>query len=286
MILLLACSPPCPSPDPGGLLIEQLDLPGPAIGEAALVRAPDGSSLLIDVGNDSHDDEVAEALERHGITALDHVVVTHGDEDHVGGLDELLEAQPGAEVHRWDTVVLPTELTLGDVSVTLFLADGELATDGGVVTLEPHPADDNARSLGGVLTYAGFHYVFAGDLPGGGKGTQDLEGAVVAHAESLPWVRSDGVDVLHVNHHGISSSTSTAWADWLRPTHAVVGANNTYLDAPSEEALAALAPWVDAVWVTEDGSLGDEDERTRVVHGGVLVRVEADGSFEVGPACP
>ncbi|MCP4807918.1 MAG: MBL fold metallo-hydrolase [Proteobacteria bacterium] len=286
MLLLLACGPPCPAPDPDGLLIEQLDLSGPSIGEAALLRAPDGSSMLFDVGNDGHDDEVAEALGRYGIEALDHVVLTHGDEDHVGGLEELLAAHPSAQVHRWDTVELPTEVVLGEVVVTLFLADGQLATSDGLVTLEASPEDDNARSLGGVVTWGDFTYLFAGDLPGGGKGTQDLEGAVVAHADALPWVPAGGVDVLHVNHHGISSSTSSAWTDWLRPRHAVVGANNSYLDAPSEEALAALAPWVEAVWVTEDGALGNEDARTEVVHGGVVVRVEEDGAYEVGPACP
>ena len=284
-LLVLACAAPCPSLAPAALVIEQLDLGSRAIGEAALLRGPDGTAVLIDVGNDSHEDDVAEALERHGLRGVDHVVVTHADEDHMGGLDKLLDAAPvPPQVHRWDTVSLPTTIPLG---VGATLARGRLALDDGSVVVLAEPEDDNARSIGGIVTYGAFSYLFAGDLPGGGKGTQDLEGAVVAHADRLPWIPADGVTVLQLNHHGISSSTSPAWADWLRPEHAVVGANGAYLDAPSAEALAALAPWGTQVWVTEDGLLGNRDEHTTVAHGPVSVRVEAGGNaFTVGPACP
>ena len=281
--LLAACGAevPCTATwTEGQLLIEQLDLPASSTGEAALVIAPDGQSLLVDVGNDSHSDEVAAALHRHGVAAVDHVVLTHDDQDHVGGIEDL--PTHGAEPLRWDNLDVPHELDLGGASLTLFLADGVLATDSGVVELAVDlEGEDNARSVAGVLRYGDFHYLFAGDLTGGGKGTPDVEGAVAARAGQLPWVPSGGVDVLHVNHHGISSSTSAAWADWLRPTVAVVGANKLYLDAPSPEALDALAPWVDAVWVTRKGRLGNRDGRTHVARGPVTVVVEEGGNFEV-----
>ena len=284
--MLQGCSSPCDTSEPAALVIEQLHLGSRSIGEAALVRGPDGTVVLIDVGNDSHAGELEDALSRHG-AGVDHVVVTHPDEDHIGGLDKLLSSR-SPQVHRWDTVDLPTMIPLGDGAVlTLFLADGQLALGGGALAMLPRPEGDNARSIGGIVTYGTFSYLFAGDLPGGGKGTQDLEGAVAEHAAQLPWVPAGGVDVLQLNHHGISSSTSPAWADWLRPAHAVVGANNAYLDAPSEEALSALAPWSTQVWVTEDGLLGNSDAHTTVVHGGVSVRVDAGGrTFTAGPTCP
>ncbi len=76
----------------GELVIEQIGLTGEAIGEAALVVGPDGTTVLIDVGNDCHADLVIEALERHAAgTEVDHVLLTHYHADHIGGFDELFE---------------------------------------------------------------------------------------------------------------------------------------------------------------------------------------------------
>ena len=54
----------------GELIIEQIYLPGAVSGESALIIGPDGTSVLIDVGNDSHQAEVREAVMRR-IGSLD-----------------------------------------------------------------------------------------------------------------------------------------------------------------------------------------------------------------------
>lgn len=79
-------------PGPGSrLVIEQLYLSGFAMGEAALVIGPDGTSVLIDVGNDSHADEVLAAVERRlGAPRVDWVVLTHYHADHIGGIEDVL----------------------------------------------------------------------------------------------------------------------------------------------------------------------------------------------------
>ncbi len=278
--LLAACGGvPCETKwEPGTLLVEQIDLPASSIGEATLVIGPDGTSVLIDVGNDSHDDDVREALEHHGIDRPDHILITHDDQDHIGALDEL--QHPDTQVWRWDTPTLPVQIALGDASLVLFLGNGRLAVEGELVSLS-EATTDNAKSLGGVLSWGDFDYVFAGDLTGGGKDTPDVEGAVAARADALPWVPSSGVELMHVNHHGISSSTSEAWANWLKPRVALVGANKAYMDAPSPEALEAMAPWVDAVWVTRRGLLGNTDDNTTVARGPVRVLVQEEGTFDI-----
>lgn len=99
--LALAAGAPLPGACGGGdvrpwsegeLVIEQIGLTGEAIGEAALVVGPDGTSVLIDLGNDAHADQVIEALERHNRErAVDWVLLTHYHADHIGGFDELFE---------------------------------------------------------------------------------------------------------------------------------------------------------------------------------------------------
>ncbi len=87
-------------PAEGTLLIEQIHLSGWSIGESMLIVGPGGASVLVDLGNDSHDDEVLDALDRRlGERAVDWVLLTHFHEDHVGGFDKLFE-DAGVEVRQ------------------------------------------------------------------------------------------------------------------------------------------------------------------------------------------
>ncbi|MBL8786751.1 MAG: MBL fold metallo-hydrolase [Deltaproteobacteria bacterium] len=92
------CAAPLPAPPSaalrpvaGELFYAQLGLGGFKMGESALLVGPDGTSVLIDVGNDSHDDDVAErVLALTGRSEVDHLVLTHFHGDHLGGLADLM----------------------------------------------------------------------------------------------------------------------------------------------------------------------------------------------------
>ena len=55
-------------------------------GDAALLVC-DGYTMLIDGGDNSAENTVADFLTGHGITYLDYIVSTHPHADHCGGLD-------------------------------------------------------------------------------------------------------------------------------------------------------------------------------------------------------
>jgi len=356
--LLVACSADPPAPwQEGELLIEQIDLPASAIGEAALVIGPDGTSVLIDVGNDSHDDEVRAALERHlGAARVDWVVLTHYHADHIGGFDDLVVPEEGddavaiagglvwrgrvelaegganrgeftqvcewTEQHPEQTVALcvadepapcdptgagpwpaahcdglPWTIVLGDgASLTLFGANGH-TLDGDAVQQGDEPGErrddpgENARSLIGTVRYGDFTYVFAGDLTGGGKDTPDVESFVAQHAAAWPAhpVPAGGVDVIQLSHHGISSSTTDPWVDWLLPDdgrtrHAVVGSNAAYPASPAQSVLDRIGARLGegSIWVTRKGGLAGQHERLEIVRGAVSIRVgEGGGAYTV-----
>ena len=65
------------------------------IGDATLIISPDGHRVLIDAGNRGRgNNPINEFLTRatadNRLVSLDHVIVTHYDADHLGGMDEVI----------------------------------------------------------------------------------------------------------------------------------------------------------------------------------------------------
>ncbi|MFY9621017.1 MAG: ComEC/Rec2 family competence protein [Pyrinomonadaceae bacterium] len=78
--------PPKPT---GELKIVMLDV-GPVEGDATLILAPGGKSVLIDAGDAGKGKVVLEALKRHKVEKLDYFIATHPHPDHIGAADEVL----------------------------------------------------------------------------------------------------------------------------------------------------------------------------------------------------
>jgi hypothetical protein len=236
------------------MLIAQLHLVGHSTGESTLVVGPDGTTVLIDAGNDSHADKITDAL-LHYVSgpSLDHVLLTHYHADHIGGFDDLFGGEVtvrqavisrgavglhdgGANLAEWGEVeeiglehvaLCSTETTCGgldtdgaiidlgdDATLRMLAVNGVCGSE--QIALTPGSDDDeNARSMVGLITWGEFAYVFGGDLTGGGKDTLNVESFVLEQAGDL--LPADGVDVLELNHHGIDSSTNLAWLDRLLP---------------------------------------------------------------------
>lgn len=81
-----------------------VDLYVPAIGNASstLLLAPDGTSMLIDCGDEKHWDTVSAMLKRLGITHIDMLMLTHMHDDSIGALPLLLDEFSVGEVYMSD----------------------------------------------------------------------------------------------------------------------------------------------------------------------------------------
>jgi len=215
-------------------------------GDAAVLRTPAGHWALIDGGprtemGDAGRRVVLPFLRRKGAAALALVVMTHGHDDHLGGLSSVIEAlpprvvlEPGEPVGRptyleflagversgaaWRPARAGDRVELDGVSFHV------LSPDSGWLARQD---DLNEESVVLLVTYGATRLVFMGDA-----------GEPV---EALLAGRVGRVDVLKVGHHGSRSATSDAWLDELAPARAVisVGARNTY-GHPTPEVLERL----------------------------------------------
>jgi competence protein ComEC len=271
-----------------------------------LILGPDGTTVLLDVGNDDHADMVTEAVSRYrGRDPVDAVILTHFHSDHAGGLDDLgvsykslvsrgpvhMDAvdlpQSFAAASRTDlctetACTLPWTLELGaGAELKILAADGEIAGE----RFGELPDDDdgeNVRSLVGTVSWGDFVYLWNGDLTGGGKDTPDLESFYAARLD-LP---SGGATVVHLGHHGINSSTYEAWVDRALPDDGrarlgLTGSNGSYLDAPADEVLERLGDRVQRVWTNRGGALTGQDPILQEAEDDVILTVTEDGAVTI-----
>lgn len=261
MLWLLACAAPEPPASwrPGELVIEQIGLGGLALGESALVVGPDGSSLLVDVGNDAHAEDVAAAVERHlGVRAVDRVLLTHYHADHIGALDELdvaigeivwrgpYDLGEGANLGEWEEAcaldVPKVDLCTGGVPAPCELGgDGAPwpATACGGATI---PLGEASVEIVAVNGFAGGEALALGHDAADDENARSLVGTIRlgafaygfagdltgggkgtpdAEAWVLEQVELGAPDALHLSHHGIDSSTQAAWVDAMLPEDGV-----------------------------------------------------------------
>lgn len=216
-------------------------------GDAILLRSPEGPTALIDGGGDP--EVLDEALDRAGVGDLDLLVVTHGDQDHAGGLSGIFASRRVASVWYPD---------FQEQSEAMRSVLEEAATHG-----TPVEAVRSGRQAElGRLHVQVLNPVrrFAAENDGSvvmwvtGRGASALlTGDVEAIAQSgLTMLRPD---ILQVPHHG-SSTTDLRWLEETVGSVAVISVGPNSFGHPTAAVLEVLSATGAQVAVTQrDGDV-------------------------------
>lgn len=229
----------------GRLHVTTLDI---GQGDAILIEAPSGSTMLVDGGPDPE-----LTLRRLGANLpfftrrIDLLVLSHPHQDHVAGLVEVLARfRVGGVLHAgiafenpaFDRLV--TDASMEQVPVALARAGQNYTLDATTSIEVVYPSQTDAAAPlpegdinNGSVVLVVRHGAFAALLTG------DAEAPVEAALLSRGLPR---VDLLKIGHHGSHSSTTPGFLDAVRPGIAVIssGEGNEY-GHPAPETLATLA---------------------------------------------
>lgn len=211
------------------------------VGQADCILVQVGAkAMLVDAGNNADANTVVDYIKAQGISNLEWVIGTHPHEDHVGGLDAVIQAfgvrqviMPKATTttktfedvlqalkEKGLTISSPvpgSTLSLGSATCTI-LAPNSNGYD-----------DMNDYSVVLKISYGNISFLLTGDA------------GHVSENEIVDKGFDVSADVIKIGHHGSSSATSEAFLDRVAPQYAViqVGQGNDY-GHPSAETMDLL----------------------------------------------
>ncbi len=242
LLLLLACScqkTPVPPEESGTDASASAGSPLPTIrvytlnvgkADCILIRTPK-HLVVIDTGETETEDQVLNCIKGTGTKTVDYLILTHFDNDHIGGADKILKKttvgqvlEPDYERDSKKKAELDRALDKAGITPMKVTEQFSFVLDGAEFTVYPpiktdYPESDerdNLMSLAVSVTYGDTSFVFAGDAEG-----ERL-------SELLQQLPDRTVSFLKVPHHGnFDDYYSYAFLSKLRPAYAAITCSGT-----------------------------------------------------------
>lgn len=196
----------------------------------------DGQTMLIDAGNNPDGKFVSKYLKRKlGIKKIDYLIGTHAHEDHIGGIDIIIEdfdigtfympSKTSQNKCYTDIVSLVNKNGMEIISPEVGTKFNVGKAQCEIMTKNDNAEDYNETSIVVEMTFGNQKFLFTGDME-------------TENEESRNW---NDIDVLKVAHHGSTYSTSAQFLNEIKPEIAVImcGKDNDYY-YPHEKLIERL----------------------------------------------
>jgi len=216
-------------------------------GEAILIALPE-KTMLIDAGPTGSAPKIAQVLQELGRNKIDYLVATHPDEDHIGGMADVISSTQIGTIYAPNKTnntatyrKFLTAIQNNNLQITLAEA-GTIIDQTDSYKLEilwpkkdANFPDTNDYSIIIKLTVGNKTFLFTGDAP-----TNAILNSNPGH-----------IDVLKLSHHGSRTGTTEQLVRKLSPTYAILSyaVDNSY-GHPMQSVLNALHKHSVEIWGT------------------------------------
>lgn len=254
-------------------------------GDGIFIKGPEGGTYLVDGGSSDVKKvgqyRIEPFLESQGVGTLDYVLVSHGDSDHMNGIEELIERQdigvkiktlvlPVQEV--WDEALTGLAEKARSLGIRLVTIGTDQSIKEGKMTLTCiQPGNrkregagfetGNAASMVLVVKYGEFDMLLTGDVEE--EGEEQLTKRLEEQYRDCVW------EVLKVAHHGSKNSSKEKFLRQVQPVYAFVsaGRENRY-GHPHQETIKRLMDTGSKIYSTQE-------------NGAIIVKVEDGRSLKI-----
>ena len=228
------------------------------VGKAdAIVVLSGKHALLIDTGEEDDGEEVLEFLQQNDIVNVDSMIITHFDQDHVGGADTILENINVKDIYLPDYEGTHTEYTdfmtavknssssvhRLNSPVSFSFKDAQILIDppSSYEIDDPDSDYDNNFSLITTIIHGKNRLVFTGDAE---------------KARIREWIKSENAtkcDFLKVPHHGIYNTALKELFEKLDPEISVICSSKK--NPANTKTLDLLHSYCPQIYETKDGNV-------------------------------
>ena len=178
---------------------------------------------------------------------IETVIISHWDEDHSGGLEEVNESYKIEQIFGSERPegVKEQFFYSGDLIKNDIIRYGEI--DFEILSpdqyLKETRTDDNGLSVVGLLSYKSNKILLMGDVDGEVENRLVWRGSLGKRVEGA---------IIKVSHHGARESTTEELLDEVKPKMAVIGVGRNSFGHPSKEVLGRLEKAGVEVWRTDE----------------------------------